>query len=721
MKKKKIVSVLSFILCIMLLLGQLPQSITAQDVSADSTVANVSEIYTAPVDKQSIRAFVTRLYDVCLGRTPDSSGLDDWSNKLIDKKATGISVAYGFVFSSEFQNKGYSNEQYIRLMYAAFFGREADQGGLNDWLSRMNTGMTREQLFAGFANSVEFYNLCSGYGIVRGDYFVGKDVNQTAQVNLFVERLYNVILDRSCDKDGMTDWTSKLVNKTLSGTQVAYGFVFSQEFISKNLYNDDFVEYLYNAFMGRGSDSAGKANWVGQLDAGANRESVFNGFAMSQEFKGICNAYGINQGSPVSVSGAGTRGPSRNIIATPTPSSIRGFTEKPIVPVTDSGYAVQIASWNEEFPSLVSRYWGNGYYYTTVESNTYQNWLDRVFASGENAPDIFVADADYARKYLDSNNTLAINDLGIAYSELSEMFNYTLQFAADSNKVIKGLAWQACPCGVFYNRTLAQRYLGVSSPSAVAPYFASWDAFLNTARTVNSASNGTVKIVSGTDEIWRSFIGSRTSAWIVNNQLVVDPVMENYFDLAQSLYSEDLTFEAGQWSDEWTSRMSDSSVLSYWGPMWFLNYCMGFPTNPTTGDWGLVRAPGDYFWGGTWMMASKYCDTKASCAAIMRALALNETNLRNMVYTGEFVNNVSVMRSFASNSSFTSDYLSGQNPASVLIASAQGIDYSICGNYDQAINDEFNNAVNAYLSGQYRSSSDAISAFKRQVYQLGIL
>jgi len=52
---------------------------------------------------EQIAAFVTRFYEECLDRSPDQSGLDDWVDKLASGELTGADVAYGFVYSIEFQ------------------------------------------------------------------------------------------------------------------------------------------------------------------------------------------------------------------------------------------------------------------------------------------------------------------------------------------------------------------------------------------------------------------------------------------------------------------------------------------------------------------------------------------------------------------------------------------------------------------------------------------
>lgn len=656
-----------------------PLSMSQKTVQADGSDYNTDD----EEQIQAIESFVTRLYDVCLDRQPDYAGLHDWSSKLIDKQATGVSVAYGFVFSNEFQSKGYSNEEYIKLMYSAFFGRPADQGGLDYWLAKMNSGMNREELFAGFANSDEFYALCSQYGIVRGDYFVGKDVNQTAQVNLFVERLYNVILGRSCDKAGMTDWTTKLVNKTLSGTEVAYGFVFSPEFIGKNLSNDLFVEQLYRAFMGRASDPSGKADWVGQLDSNCSRESVFNGFALSQEFEVICRNYGINRGEAIAVTGPGTRGPSS----------------------TGGDGKLTVLSWNEEFSTLIDLYYGNNYEKKQVPSNEYQIYLDVALASGENAPDLFLCDIDYASKYINSDYTIAVNDLGISDSELSQMFNYTLQCGRDNSGVLKGLTWNINVSGVFYNRSLASQYLGVSKPEDVQKYFATWDSFLSTARNVNSASGGKVKVISGTDDIFRAFEGSCTTNWTVNGEANVDPVMLDYMDLAKTLYDEDLTFDTAQWTNEWLDGGKSNTILSYWGPMWLGKYSLELS------NWGLVKAPTASFWGGSWMMASIYCDAKTSVADIMRALTINETNLRAMARNGEYVNSAAIMSEMANDSNYSVSWLGGQNPCGILASIAEDINYRSSSENDGIARMFFVDAVSSYIHGEISSRSNAINYY----------
>ena len=83
----------------------------------------------------------------------------------IRKNVGRTPVAFGFVFSQEFLNMGTSNEQYLDVLYHAFFNRDPDQGGFDDWLNQLKSETSREDVLRGFIYAQEFYNLCNEYGI----------------------------------------------------------------------------------------------------------------------------------------------------------------------------------------------------------------------------------------------------------------------------------------------------------------------------------------------------------------------------------------------------------------------------------------------------------------------------------------------------------------------------------------------------------------------------
>lgn len=241
--------------------------------------------------------FVTRCYRVAFQRTPDPGGFEFWKAKINDGKLVGSTVVYEFIFSKEYIAQSRTDKEFVNDLYTMFMGRVADQEGYNYWCGKINEGMSREEVFAGFANSVEFYEICYGYGITAGYYSNDYDIGQVNNINLFVERLYKTCLGRLGDREGQNYWVEGMLTGKLSGTDCAANYIKSAEYESLGLSDEQYVENLYTAFMGRESDEAGKNGWVGQLNTNAlSRDQVFEGFANSPEFKGICSGYGIVSG-----------------------------------------------------------------------------------------------------------------------------------------------------------------------------------------------------------------------------------------------------------------------------------------------------------------------------------------------------------------------------------------------------------------------------------------
>lgn len=263
--------------------------------------------------RSEVGAFVTRFYQECLSRDPDASGLNGWTDQLISGAKTGADVAYGFVFSTEFVNRGLSNNDFVTIMYKAFFNRPPDPSGLNGWVGELNRGRSRQFVLAGFVNSQEFKNLCAGFGINPGTLGAGTGgTSQTVtpqppttttgaggstQIAAFVTRFYQLCLSRDPDQNGLNGWVNELASKRKTGADVAQGFVFSQEFTNRNVSNTEFVTIMYNAFFNRPPDPSGLNGWVGELNNGRSRQFVLAGFVNSTEFKNLSASFGINAGS----------------------------------------------------------------------------------------------------------------------------------------------------------------------------------------------------------------------------------------------------------------------------------------------------------------------------------------------------------------------------------------------------------------------------------------
>ena len=241
-----------------------------------------------------VGGFVERMYTVALNRASDPNGKEDWVAAVTERGGSGADVARGFLFSDEFLNKGYSNVNFVTVLYRTFFDRDPDSAGLVAWVEALSGGASKQEVIEGFINSTEFANLCLTYGITCGGTGVPNiDVEPNQATIDFATRLYTTCLGRDADEAGLMAWARQLANQRDSGTGAARGFFFSSEFTNQNVSNAEYVNRLYRTFMGREADEAGFNAWVAQLDSGASREDVFNGFAQSNEFGVICTQYGI--------------------------------------------------------------------------------------------------------------------------------------------------------------------------------------------------------------------------------------------------------------------------------------------------------------------------------------------------------------------------------------------------------------------------------------------
>ncbi|WP_321311670.1 DUF4214 domain-containing protein [Halarcobacter sp.] len=119
----------------------------------------------SPYGTTGVEGYVNRFYTLVLNRTPDQVGFYDWVSQLNSGTKAGGDIAKGFFGSQEYLQRGLDNSTFLDICYRAFFNREADDGGKNDWLSQIDSGATVDDILNGFIGSQEFYNLMESFGL----------------------------------------------------------------------------------------------------------------------------------------------------------------------------------------------------------------------------------------------------------------------------------------------------------------------------------------------------------------------------------------------------------------------------------------------------------------------------------------------------------------------------------------------------------------------------
>ncbi len=178
---------------------------------------------------QNLEIFITGFYQAILGRTPNQIEIDYWTHKLSTGEHTGKDIAYGFIYSKEYNQASKSNREFILTLYKAFFQREPSTEEVDYWLIRFGDGMERSTLFNAFIHSEEFINLTSGYGILA---YRDAPILTTPQNNQNVEDTNNTVIPTP-DTNNTTVPTPDIVPPviTLNGENPLY--------IKKNaLFND---------------------------------------------------------------------------------------------------------------------------------------------------------------------------------------------------------------------------------------------------------------------------------------------------------------------------------------------------------------------------------------------------------------------------------------------------------------------------------------------------
>lgn len=117
-----------------------------------------------------------------------------------------------------------------------------------------------------------------------------------AAIKAFITRLYQNILEREPEEEGMAYWYNALTIGEQSAATVVTKFVFSPEFLDSNITNDEFIDRMYRTILGREAESEGKEYWLDVMRDGGSRKYVLSRFVLSNEFTEICNTYGIDKG-----------------------------------------------------------------------------------------------------------------------------------------------------------------------------------------------------------------------------------------------------------------------------------------------------------------------------------------------------------------------------------------------------------------------------------------
>ncbi len=408
---------------------------------------------------------------------------------------------------------------------------------------------------------------------------------------------------------------------------------------------------------------------------------------------------------------------------------------KPAEPAPTEKRVLNVWSFTNEIRTMAIAFEGKNpnvdvvYTMIPMTNGEYQTKLKAALGTTD-IPDVVALEAAFVKEWVEADFLADLNDL---LPVTDEMQTYpSVVEVGTSGGVTKGFSYQATPGGFFYRRSIAEECLGSQDPAKVQAMVADMDKFIETAATIKECSGGDYYMVGTAAALFNPLLQNRAQPWIVDDELVIDPMVVKYIDLAKLMRDEGYESQAGQWSEGWFAGMSDTLVdadgnpkriFSYFLPTWGLPYVLIPNSGDTSGDWALIPGPIPYQWGGTWVGAMANSPNLDLAKDFIKFVALDEENLTNWatgVYTndylaaidpevpedqkqpgGDFVSSQVVVEKITPefDSGDIYDWLGGQNMYRQWNEAAPNVSGALLTGSDDAIQRPLESARDEYLSG----------------------
>lgn len=368
----------------------------------------------------------------------------------------------------------------------------------------------------------------------------------------------------------------------------------------------------------------------------------------------------------------------------------------PVWAEEEEGEVLNIYTWNEELKNRLENHYPG---YKIVDDTTgtigevtvswniasgsgsvYQDSLDAALSKQEKAKDdekvdLFLIEAEYAQKYVDTDVSLNILELGLTEEDLSGQFPYTKEIVMDSEGNLKGTAWQSCPGFLIYRRNIAKEVLGTDDPKEVQKSLADWDTFMETAGKMKEAG---YCMTSSADDLYSVFTNRDIASRSNEENWDLEEEITGWQTISGELEQAGMTNTEEMWSEDWRKGFyTDGNVFCYFGSAWFYKYLMESEEEGSVGldgGWAVTQGPQPFYWGGTWICCAAGTDNPTLAKEIMWNLTCNTEMMTDIAKAeGDFMNNADVMEALAEDESFSETVLGGQNPISEALASASAI------------------------------------------------
>lgn len=175
----------------------------------------------------------------------------------------------------------------LDAMVAAAEEQVAVANGTNTVLTGLTHALSQLSVAIGAFQGIQ---AGTGTGVVIG---ADGSVSQPGYAAAAIEQLYQSILGRKSDADGLKFWTAA-ANNGMSLKDMANQFVNSDEYRDKNpTFGSTVISDLYRNLLGREGEAAGVEHWNSLYNSGTSIETITQGFLNSDEYRRLHPSYDV--------------------------------------------------------------------------------------------------------------------------------------------------------------------------------------------------------------------------------------------------------------------------------------------------------------------------------------------------------------------------------------------------------------------------------------------
>jgi hypothetical protein len=361
----------------------------------------------------------------------------------------------------------------------------------------------------------------------------------------------------------------------------------------------------------------------------------------------------------------------------PKPEKVTETTADPLA----TGKVINIYTWDEELASSILDLYtppeGFTVNITTASEQNYaenlEKFLDRSDRfSPDQRVDLFLSDFEYVRRFVESDYALSLSEYGITADDTANMYPYTLSYGTDDNNDLKALTWFVSPDVFIFRRSLAFDKFGFKNIDGVEESFNTWEKMLEEASYLAALHYDGVrnKLFCSGAEFYRSFMQNANEP-IVTDGVFNFPEKWDLYDSARRLLNNrGCTGMFLPGTDDWREQMHpDGITFAYVGSKALIDGVLSEEAayenedgESTFGDWAICLMPEGSAFGGTFLSVAESSDNPDIAADIIKAICLNEDNLRRMDI---IPNNMNLVIEYAESPDRVSAILGGQNPYEV--------------------------------------------------------